>query len=360
MYPQMNANITIFSSAVVDPEKIRSVAEFTAETDGGTVNFIGETRLHTTDDFMTEDYKKVIEGAGGFTETLTIISLSDEFYSEIGKDTGVKNGGAILINTASSAYGNHADYRPFNTIPEALTVQNENMQNENNSFDIPISGSVTDVPGEIQTEIDPRDVNIIVPYEFLTAENLIINNGVWFVAANNPDTFEQNANDANLYEKIGIDESSFYIQNIRKTADAINGLARLITVFAYSFVGLLTLIALTSVISTISTNIRMRAKEFAVLQSIGETRSGIKRMLCLESLMWSVKSLIFGLILGLSIFYLIYRFATGTVPYPFEFPTLAVIESIAAVFAVSLITMLSAVSKLGKGSIIEDIRTESF
>jgi putative ABC transport system permease protein len=355
LYPEMNANITLRSTEVIDSDKISEIAKFVTETDGGTVNFVGETRLKTPDDFMSQKYKEIIADAGGYTNGVTLISLSEKLYNEVAKEAGVNNGGAILINAAPSAYGNHAAYRPYDIIPNFIAAYDEN-----GSFDIPISGSALKIPSEVQVGLNPRNINIAVPENYITANNLIFNTGGWFVLANDAELFVSNATETNLYEKLGIEKSRFFIENRRKNAEAINGLARLVTVFAYSFVGLLTLIALTNVISTISTNIRMRAREFAVLQSIGETRAGIRRMLSLESLLWSVKSLVYGLVIGLILFYLIYRLASGTVPYPFEFPVLAVVECIAAVFAVSVITMLCAVSKLGKGSIIEDIRADSF
>jgi putative ABC transport system permease protein len=355
IYPDMEANIMLRSTTVIDRTKINEVAHFVTETDGGTVNFTGETWLKTPDDFMSDKYKEIIADAGGYKNGVTVISLSDRLYKEVAEEAGVKNGGAVLINAAPSAYGNHANYRPYKTIPDTVTVQDEN-----GSFNIQISGSANDVPPEIQVNLNPQKINIAVPEYYIAANDLTINYCIWFVAANDPEAFSENADEANLYDKLGIEKNRFFIENIRKNAEAVSGIARLVTVFAYSFVGLLTLIALTNVISTISTNIRMRAREFAVLQSIGETRTGIRRMLSLESLMWSVKSLLFGLVIGLILFCLIYKSASGIVPYPFEFPVLAVCECIAAVFAVSVITMLSAVSKLGKGSIIEDIRSDSF
>jgi putative ABC transport system permease protein len=355
MYPDFHANITLRSAADLNVEKIYEATKFVTEKDGGTVNFLGETRLKTPDDFMSDSYKEIIDDAGGYTNNVTLISLSDELYKKIAEEARVKNGGAILINAAPSAYGNHAKYRPYNRVPDSFTVEDKK-----GSFSILVSGSATDVPAEVQAEINPRNINLVVPEIYITANDLTINSGVWYVMANDPETFVKNAVEMNLYEKIGIEKSKFFVENIRKNAEAISGIARLVTVFAYSFTGLLTLIALTNVISTISTNIRMRAREFAVLQSIGETRAGVRRMLSLESLMWSVKSLVFGLVIGMILFYLIYKAASGTVSYPFEFPLLAVVECIAAVFIVSVITMLAAVSKLGKGSIIEDIRAESY
>ena len=54
-------------------------------------------------------------------------------------------------------------------------------------------------------------------------------------------------------------------------ATYINYIYLLTMIFVYGFIGMLSLIGITSVISTIFTNIRLRAQEFAVLKSVGMT-----------------------------------------------------------------------------------------
>ena len=51
----------------------------------------------------------------------------------------------------------------------------------------------------------------------------------------------------------------------------------------YGFVILLVLMGFTSVISTLTTNIRIRSREFAVLKSVGMTNKLLCRMLYSES-----------------------------------------------------------------------------
>lgn len=51
----------------------------------------------------------------------------------------------------------------------------------------------------------------------------------------------------------------------------------------YGFVILLVLMGFTSVISTLTTNIRIRSREFAVLKSVGMTNKSLCRMLYSES-----------------------------------------------------------------------------
>ena len=57
----------------------------------------------------------------------------------------------------------------------------------------------------------------------------------------------------------------------------MNNLQNLVMFFIYGFIGLLSLIAITSVVTTISTNLALRKQEFAMLKSIGMTKKGLKK-----------------------------------------------------------------------------------
>ncbi|MEG2138887.1 MAG: FtsX-like permease family protein, partial [Oscillospiraceae bacterium] len=133
----------------------------------------------------------------------------------------------------------------------------------------------------------------------------------------------------------------------------------LVSVFMYSFVILLMLIGFTNVISTMSTNVLMRAREFAVLQSVGMTPKGIKRMLSLESILCSIKALLIGLPIGIVITYLINLPIRTMYPIPYEFPLMPILLCSMGVLAITLGTTICASHKLRKQNIIETIRTQS-
>ncbi|MCL2404721.1 MAG: ABC transporter permease [Defluviitaleaceae bacterium] len=136
--------------------------------------------------------------------------------------------------------------------------------------------------------------------------------------------------------------------------EAITNLAR---VFVYGFVGMLTLIGITNVISSISTNTRLRAREFAILASVGMTRGGISKMLALESLLCSMRALMYGLPLGLLAAWGVYR---GTqmdrVRFSFVLPWQAMLVSIVGLFILTFVTTMFSASRMRKGNIIEAIR----
>jgi putative ABC transport system permease protein len=135
--------------------------------------------------------------------------------------------------------------------------------------------------------------------------------------------------------------------------------ARLLSVLIYSFAAFLTLIGLTNIISTVSANTRLRAREFAMLQSVGMTRGGLSRMLNLECLLLGAKSLALGVPLGLMASLMIHAALVQTALTEFFFPWASIAECAVGVFAITLITMRVAARRVRGGSIIEVIRSSN-
>lgn len=72
----------------------------------------------------------------------------------------------------------------------------------------------------------------------------------------------------------------------------------MIAVFLYGFIIVITLIGVTNIFNTITTNMELRNREFAMLRAIGMTGKEFRRMIWLESLFYGVKSLYIGIPIG--------------------------------------------------------------
>ena len=89
-----------------------------------------------------------------------------------------------------------------------------------------------------------------------------------------------------------------------------------IAIFLYGFIIVISLIGVTNIFNTITTNMELRQKEFANLKSIGMTKKEFNRMIRLESFLYGSKSLIIGIPIGTALSYLIYKkFSTLTMVY---------------------------------------------
>ena len=100
--------------------------------------------------------------------------------------------------------------------------------------------------------------------------------------------------------------------NYKEEADYQNKTVLLISIFLYGFITVITLIGVTNIFNTITTNMNLRSKEFAMLKSIGMTKKEFNKMINLESIFYGVKSLIIGIALGTGISYWIYRISAGS------------------------------------------------
>lgn len=155
-------------------------------------------------------------------------------------------------------------------------------------------------------------------------------------------------------------DDSIYIFDYEENVRQFNAIMLIVGIFVYGFIGVISLIGLTNIFNTISTNMQLRSKEFASLKSIGMTKKEFNRMIRLESLMYGIKSLLIGIPLGvLGVFAIFSAFSKGSVPISFVFPWKAILISIAAVFIVVWLIMKYSISKDNKQNIIETIRNDN-
>ena len=80
------------------------------------------------------------------------------------------------------------------------------------------------------------------------------------------------------------DWGTFQIQNLNKQAQEERNLILVIEIFLYGFLTVITLIGVTNIFNTISTNVILRRKEFAMLRSVGMTDKQFRSMIRLENI----------------------------------------------------------------------------
>lgn len=148
-----------------------------------------------------------------------------------------------------------------------------------------------------------------------------------------------------------------YISNIEMEQQTTDSVKFTIQVFLYGFITLITLITLFNIVNTISTGTAMRKREFAMLRSVGVSKKGFYKIVCLESVLYGLKSLIIGLPLSFVISYGMNK-ALGSSAYPFTFDYKMYLIVIVAVFLIVGLTMFYAVNKIKKGSIIEALKED--
>ena len=132
-----------------------------------------------------------------------------------------------------------------------------------------------------------------------------------------------------------------------------------INVFSYGFILLIGVISIANVFNTISTNIILRRKEFAMLRSVGMSEKGFQRMLNYECLIYGGRSLAIGLPISFIFSFFIHYVINQMVQVDYFIPYISVLLAIVMVFVVVFITMLYTTRKIRRNNVIEELRIEN-
>lgn len=290
-----------------------------------------------------------------------------ETCRELNLDYDSVKDGVLIYNKATDNKDNI--FNLFDkTAPNKVTVyKNEENDDRNYIFnkanDLKVSGVFDTVPKSIKWIMNDEGISPIVlvfsemgaiPYQLDDYQNKVT------VRANTTDSESLTNRIESTVGASGLEDSSIIIVDYGENLRQFNAIMLIVGIFIYGFIGVISLIGMTNIFNTISTNMQLRSKEFASLKSIGMTKKEFNRMIRLESLMYGIKSLIIGIPLGvLGVFAIFSAFSRGNVPMSFVFPWKAILISIAAVFIVVWLIMKYSISKVNKQNIIETIRNDN-
>jgi putative ABC transport system permease protein len=288
-----------------------------------------------------------------------LVVTDPETYAMICRQAGVPLGSNILLNQLTWYYmeGGRSVFAPLifsnpgGRNNQTLKVTNTYNEEE---FELILHGELTigNIPNELLTT--NGIVTVVVP-------QLDALHYSWFVTTDDAAGFLEYArtvvSDMSILDA---EVSQMNFVNIDAESSAMNDIGSLVMVFIYGFIIMLTLIGLTNVISTISTNVRSRSREFAILQSVGMTGGGLSHMLNLESILCSAKALLIGIPLGILGSFVLFSFLSSPsapVEFPFTIPWIPIMQCTLGVLAVTWITMRYSASRLRGNSIVARIRS---
>ncbi|MCM1058261.1 MAG: ABC transporter permease [Firmicutes bacterium] len=150
-----------------------------------------------------------------------------------------------------------------------------------------------------------------------------------------------------------------YITNYAESTEMERNIVTIIQVFSYGFIVLISLIAAANVFNTISTNVNLRRREFAMLKSVGMTKGGFNRMMNFECLLYGSRALLFGLPVSAGVTWLIYRAVSGGYETEYRLPWGAIGIAVLSVFLVVFATMMYSMSKVKKDNPIDALKNEN-
>lgn len=314
-------------------------------------------KLDKIDDYSIITRKNIMLKDGYETDkkyentSIDLYAIGNKEYKEYLKKIGLnyedaKDKVIFIENTTEKDSANNKIIKAYNfKEKDVITLYNDKNEykveiakvTKNNKFDLYLIG-------------DNRGA-FLVSNELLDKIDEPLYVGLLKIKTSDPYELEEDINE------LGIEDIE--VENYARVASEMNKMVLWISVFLYGFITVITLIGVTNIFNTITTSMNLRSKEFAMLKSIGMTKREFNRMIRLESLLYGLKSLVIGCIIGIGLSYLIYIALANSIDFGYELPLNAIIISIIFIFLVVSITMKYSLNKINKQNIIETIRRDN-
>ena len=267
-----------------------------------------------------------------------------EYLEKLGVDYDKNKDKAVLLDYYSL-------YKDGKTIKNRLLTYSPNDSISGNvedkEFNVSISKITETVPDGLEGTYFYSAVIVLNVDEYGNNFNFV------------PNMLTTNSEEPDDLAKRSQKYDNMYVTNIASEVRFYDSVRLVVYIFAYGFIGIITLIGVTNIFNTLTSNIDLRQREFAMLKSIGMTKKEFNKMINLETLFYSLKALIFGIVLGLIASFAIYKAFAQSLDYGFKIPMQAILISILFVFVIVFIIMKFAIGKINKQNIIDTIRKEN-
>lgn len=377
-YTEKNYNYVVYTYTTALPEDTEEFAKEQEKslkmlTDISNLPDVGDVSINKTNTFemnMDEKHKAELTEYGKnikarYSESnsnqeqidnVNIISLSknayDAYLKKIGGDYETYKDGAILIDNninldekGKKIQGSVYTWKKGDTVTGKINDK---------EYNIKIVAKTEERPNGVENLYN-TNAYFIVSEDFINKTGYI--SATLYSQSNDVDKLdaevEQYKKDNNLID------SNLNSFNLEESVRAENAVVLVISIFLYGFIGVITLIGITNIFNTITTNMNLRKKEFAMLKSIGMTKKEFNRMIRLESIFYGVKSLVIGIPIGLGLSYGMYTVFRNSMEMNYILPYKSIIVAVIFVAVVIGIIMKYSMSKINKQNIIETIRNDN-
>ena len=287
--------------------------------------------------------------------SVTFISVGKEEYlryiSKLGLNyNSVKDKGILIDNNIGYDTKKKLEVSYNMTDNKKGDIINFTSMKEDKTFDMELA-SVTNIR-PFGYENNYGSLVMVVSDEYMERLDKLESVSL-YVESTDPDKLQSDI------DKMCKDTEGCYVNNVDATVKQMKSIYTVIAIFLYGFIIVISLIGITNIFNTITTNMTLRKREFATLKSIGMTSNEFNRMIFLESFFYIFKSLLIGIPIGVLLSYLIFKGFTNQVLFSYKVPFKGIIVSIAIVCL--LIVWLNNYSskKANKGNVIETIRNEN-
>lgn len=292
----------------------------------------------------------------GETE-VSLIAVNEKLYRELCDRAGAKYGSNLLINHYKYNHnGTMKNIKPFHDNIGAITLIN--AADEETQLKIGGILNEDDLTEMGFQEIVPDPVRIVVP-------DIDARCFDWYCLPDDEQAYTKSARKImDEYYPI-LTEDSYaeqgYTVRISRTdtmVKMLNVAIVLAEIVMYGFVILLILMGFASVISTLTTNIRIRSREFAILKSVGMTSASLRKMIYSESIICIIKASLSGILLGIAIPFVINLSIRKAFPVLYHIPWGTLVIGIFILVSVVMFITYMEINKLKNKNIIDEIRMD--
>lgn len=152
--------------------------------------------------------------------------------------------------------------------------------------------------------------------------------------------------------------SQVYIWNFRAEMNSQNNFMKVLGIFLYGFITLISLISMANIFNTLYTNISLRRREFAMLRSVGMTQKSFSKMIRFESFFYGLKALLWGIPLSLSITFFLHWSQSGVFDTGLTIPWTSYLVAVFLIFLIVSVTMLYATRKVKRENIVDALKSD--
>lgn len=307
----------------------------------------------------TQEYKDQFGMGLVAGKCIMVVALGEEGYENYCKELGVDPETAgdkaiVIANFVFDTADNGKRYHYEGDIAEYHSGDMIDFMDEE-------TGAVYEIPVLLQTDKRPmcmsesvyNNVQLIVSDGWLEEHggSRVRDIGV-YIRCEDADALEEAI-------RRDFDLRDFTIYNYDAEYRSSRSMYLAVAIFLYGFIVVVSLIGVTNIFNTVTTNMELRAPEFAMCRSVGMTGGEFRRMIWLEGLFYGGKGLLFGIPLGILISMGFHRALSEGLESGYRLPLGGILIAMAAVFVLLFCIMRYSIGKFNNKNIVETIQNEN-
>lgn len=338
------------SSKIEEADKVYSLLMKHDDVEEVTINYHPLIGLFINDESKIEKKSFNYYQVGGDNRlTMVVILLDDNSfrtyvknskldYSEV-KDRGILFDYSLYVIDGKEYRERIYNYKAGDVIDSKLT--------DETAFKVTIGGI---------SDVEPKGFENMYP-----EGGIIILNSEYFndIKVRRYEMLVKTSDSYGVQDYIKSSKYSVGVINYDEVQRSDRNIVIVVSIFLYGFIGVVSLIGLTNIFNTITSNIELRRREFATLKSIGMTKKEFSRMMNLETILYCSESLLYGSLLGTLASFAIFKSFNYNNNARFDLPLLSIGICAIVVLIIVFIIMRYSINNVNKRNIIDTIRNEN-